>query len=198
MASGHAPLINSTEADAAVRAIRLVSYAEFTGLVPKGPVDNNSVEAALQALASEGVARHASTVELTSAERLSEVLGDVLGAVDDSPMPHREWEPVSEILGDNLLGVLLGVSTSSIHRYRSGTRSIPDAVAARLHVVALIVVDLLGSYNDFGVRRWFGRSRSALSGRSPADVLSGAWTPDDDGTMQVRSLAASLLFPQAA
>lgn len=198
MAPGDATLISQTEAEVATRAVRLVSFAELIQLVPKGPVDNNSVGAALKAFAVDGVARHASTADVSSAHRMAEVLDEALAAIEDSPMPAREWRPITEILGDDLAGHLLGVSESSIHRYRSGDRPTPDAVAARLHVVALIVADLLGSYNDFGTRRWFGRSRAALSGQSPADILSGDWFPDDEGTLRVKALAASLLSPQAA
>lgn len=197
MTSGDMALITQTEAQVAMLAVRVVSFAELIRLVPKGRVDTQSVEAALKAFAMEDVARHTFAAEPTNAQQMAELLAEALVAIEDSPMPHREWGPVTEIMGDGLLAHILGVSTSSIHRYRSGIRPTPDGVAAKLHFVSLIVADLLGSYNDFGVRRWFSRSRSALSSQSPLDILSGRWGPDDKEALRVKALAASLLAPQA-
>lgn len=190
-------LISHTEARVASLAVRLVSFAELLRLVPRNPVSSQSVEAALKALAEEDVARHVATADLHSADQMAEALTEALTAIEDSPMPGLEWEPISEIIGDDLLERLLAVSASSIHRYRSGERSTPDPVAVKLHFLSLIVADLTGSYNDFGIRRWFGRPRSTLSGRSPVDILNGSWGPDDDDALTVRVLAASLLSPQA-
>jgi hypothetical protein len=66
-------------------------------------------------------------------------------------------------------------------------------VAARLHFLASVVGDLAGAYNDFGIRRWFERPRTALEGRAPAALLSGPWSPDDVEPQRVRELAASLV-----
>lgn len=88
---------------------------------------------------------------------------------------------------------MVGISTSSLTRYRAGERATPDLVAARLHVVAMIVSDLIGSYNDFGIRRWFQRPRKALDGKSPKEVLSRGWTPEDRDVRRVRDLARMLL-----
>ncbi len=196
-------LIKSTEARAAYLAVRLVSVAEVLRLVPAGSeesgVDREHVDAALTAFARAGVGRTSSSLrEQFTPEALAAVLEDVLAAVEASPMPDREWAPMSDVLGDELLASLVGVSISSAHRYRSGERVTPDVVAARVHVVALIVSDLAGSYNGFGIRRWFARSRVALAGRSPADILTGGWSPDDEDVQAVRDLAASLLGASAA
>lgn len=43
------------------------------------------------------------------------------------------------------------------------------------------------------IRRWFLRSRTALGGASPIEVLTGDWNPDDDAARDVRVLAAALL-----
>lgn len=79
-------------------------------------------------------------------------------------MPDTEWKGVEPVLGADLLAQIVVVSPSSLHRYASGARPTPDYVAARLHHLALIVGDLAGSYNDIGVRRWFGRPRTQLGG----------------------------------
>ena len=60
-------------------------------------------------------------------------------------------------------------------------------------MLALVVGDLAGSYNDIGVRRWFHRKRTLLDGRAPAALLKGNWDPDDEGPMRVRELARELI-----
>lgn len=96
-----------------------------------------------------------------------------------------------------LLAELLGISLSSLRRYASGTRHTPDDVAARLHFLASVAADLLGTYDARGVRRWFARPRSALGDRAPKDLLRGAWSPDDEGPRAVRALARSLVAGSA-
>lgn len=117
----------------------------------------------------------------------------MLAAVEESPLPQYEWASLGKGLGDDLLARLVGVSVSSVHRYRNGQRSTPERTAARLHTIALTTADLAGSYNEFGVRRWFQRPRTALGGRSPADAFSADWSPDDERVREVRALARSLL-----
>lgn len=107
-----------------------------------------------------------------------------------SAYPQGEWNLV-DLLGDRLAD-LVGVSVSSMTRYRTGQRVTPDDVALRLHVLAQIVADLSGSYNAYGIRRWFDRPRGALNGRSPGDVLRGAWGPEDEQVVAVRELASAL------
>ena len=111
-------------------------------------------------------------------------------ALDASPTPACEWVGVNGVLGDEVLASLLGISPSSVRRYLSGNRATPDAIAARLHFLALIIGDLAGAYNDFGVRRWFQRPRRLL-GSSPAQLLEGSWRPEDPGPQRVRDLAAT-------
>ncbi|MCY4626684.1 MAG: DUF2384 domain-containing protein, partial [Acidobacteria bacterium] len=68
---------------------------------------------------------------------------------------------------------------------------------ARLHFLALVAGDLAGAYNEIGVRRWFDRKRSALGGKTPAEVLAGDWSAEDDGPERVRELAGALSFSPA-
>ena len=100
--------------------------------------------------------------------------------------------PRIALLGVDLLARLLGISAVSARRYSSGAGPIPDAVAARLRALALMVGDLGGAYNDTGIRRWFTRPRTALENRAPVDVLTPGWQPDDPAPRQVRSLARAL------
>ena len=114
-----------------------------------------------------------------------------------SPTPASEWRGVNRVLGGGLLAGLLGISPFSVRRYLSGSRETPDEIAARLHFLALVMGDLAGAYNDFGVRRWFQRPRKLLGRRSPGQILSGAWQPEDSGPHRVRELAAVLVFSAA-
>ena len=56
----------------------------------------------------------------------------------------------------------------------------------------MIVTDLAGSYNDFGIRRWFRRARAALGGKTPVETLSGDRDPDSEAPRKVRELAGWL------
>ena len=118
----------------------------------------------------------------------------LLEALGGSPVPASEWPALSRSLGLDLTARLVGISPSSARRYASEERTTPDAVAARLHFLALVVGDLAGAYSDVGVRRWFERRRAALGGRPPADLLTGDWAPEDEGPERVRELAADLAF----
>ena len=128
----------------------------------------------------------------TDPAHLAAVLAEIHDALDESPAPATEWPALHEILGADLLARLVGISASSTRRYLEGARATPDAVAARLHFLALVVADLAGAYNDIGVRRWFERPRKRLGGSSPARLLAEGWLPDDDGPSRVRELAAGL------
>jgi hypothetical protein len=65
-------------------------------------------------------------------------------------------------------------------------------VAERLHWLALVVADLAGAYNDYGMRRWFERPRSQLGGKSPRQLLGRRWNIDSEATARVRALASVL------
>jgi hypothetical protein len=126
-----------------------------------------------------------------SLRRDLEHIHDVLEA---SPIPSYEWSSLKRFFDNDQLAKLVHVSPSSLQRYSKGERDTPQDVAERLHWLALVVGDLLGSYNDYGIRRWFERKRTALGGRSPREVLelAGDWSPEDREVAKVRDLAASL------
>ncbi len=113
-------------------------------------------------------------------------------ALEASPVPSTEWRQLLRVLGHEMLARLLGVSPVSVRRYTSTVRETPDIVAVRLHWLALIVGDLAGAYNEIGIRQWFNRKRTQLRSRTPAQLLTGDWKPDDSGPRQVRELASSL------
>jgi hypothetical protein len=124
---------------------------------------------------------------------MAEALRAILDSLNASPHPAGEWAPVRETLGDDLTVRLLGISESSLRRYAAGERETPDAVAWRLHAVARIIGSLVGSYNDFGVRRWFERSRAALDGATPSEIIAAADNEDDGRLEKTIQLADELL-----
>jgi hypothetical protein len=191
------PLISDEEAAAMHLMMQVVSFAELVRIVPRALEAGTTLDRfndAMIGLAKLGVARHlalgATEHEPSEVARASRA---ILDALDGSPLPDVEWAPLVEILGDDQLGSLVNVSSSSLTRYRSGERPTPDLVAQRLHFVAMIVSELAGSYNDFGIRRWFARPRTALDGRSPRELLTGDWSPDSPDPIRVRKLSRSLL-----
>jgi hypothetical protein len=54
------------------------------------------------------------------------------------------------------------------------------------------------SYNDYGIRRWFERRRSALDGATPAELLEQADSEDDERLQRVIGLADELTGAAAA
>lgn len=181
-----------------MRAARLLGLAEAMGLLPEGvPIarlDRQTILGPVRHLQSRGIGRTAA-LELDATddpERLAHLLDRLYDELLASPAPDTEASALVEVLGADLVAQLAGISPSSLRRYVSGERATPDAVAARVHHVAVLVSHLAAGYNDFGVRRWFGRARPQLDGRAPADLLRGEWDPDADGPQRVLRLAEAL------
>jgi len=128
-----------------------------------------------------------------SGSEIAAVLAELEDILESSPAPESEWPILEDLFGIEDLAGLLAVSPASVRRYLRGDRATPDRVAARLHFLAMVVSDLSGAYNDFGIRRWFGRSRSLLDGVAPRELLTKDWDPDDPGPRRVRALARALL-----
>ena len=142
---------------------------------------------------------HGDTGNRDDGNPTAKLAGALLGAVEQindqlemSPQPDGEWAPVIGTLGEDLLAELIGVSVSSVRRYASGSRLTPQVVAERLHFLALLIADLAGSYNDFGIRRWLNRPRTPLGGRTPASLL-GEFDPEGTNATAIAKLAASLI-----
>jgi hypothetical protein len=174
--------------------------AEAMGLVEPGTIeraDAATVRRFGNRLRKAGVAAsivdQLNNVEAPTAEELADLLEMMIGALEASPVPKFEWGGLTRLFPADDLGALLNVSASSLKRYQSGDRETPDAVAARLHFLALVVGDLAGSYNDIGIRRWFHRKRTRLGDRTPAALLKGEWDPDEEGPSRVRLLARELV-----
>jgi hypothetical protein len=131
-------------------------------------------------------------------KRLEGLIGQLDRSLEGSSIPDREAKELVAVFGRDGLADLLGTSQVSIGRYLTSARPWPDEIAARLHWLAMVVGDLRGGYNDFGVRRWFDRPRPQLGGRSPRRVLGSSWNPDGRPASRVREIAAALTGPGGA
>jgi hypothetical protein len=197
-----APLLESGEA--ATLALALVARAQTMGFLPEREehrveLNRDFLNELAELLRRQGVAaiatgrlQRATGVEPLDDADLTAALRATLEAVDASPRPDAEWTPTRKFVGDELLARLLRVSISSLRRYSSGERTTPDEVAWRLHVVARLLAALVGSYNDYGIRRWFERRRSALDNATPAELLQQADSEDDERLQRVIGLADEL------
>lgn len=186
-------------------AVSTLGRAEAMGLLPKGTtidrLDLATVRRVVGRIAQVGLGS-GFLADLTASrsrdpQRLSATLEKLNEVLDESPTPTTEWPGLVNILGVDLVARLVGISPVSARRYQSGVRSTPDAIAARLHFLALVVGDLAGAYNDIGIRRWFERKRTLLGNRAPVQVLVKEWSPDNSGPLHVRQLAQSLLSSPA-
>ena len=191
----HSPFDEPKLASAAIAAL---SRADAMGLLSRQitRLDNTAMQRLQTGMAEAGIGQNflpeLHRLSRVDPDRLSAVLERINEALDQSPAPAHEWHAVQGTLGLELLARLVGTSQSSARRYRSGSRSTPDTVAARLHFLAFVVGDLAGAYNDIGVRRWFDRPRKRLGGSTPAEAFGEDWSPDDGGPRRVRELARAL------
>jgi uncharacterized protein (DUF2384 family) len=186
-------------------ALRLLSRAEYVSCLPAGGVrvvlDAEMIRSVGKCLAQAQMPTSRWTFldePDVSVSRWREAVTAMNEQIEMSPQPAGEWGPVLGTLGEDMLADLLGVSVSSVRRYSAGNRSTPQDVAERLHFVAMLLADLAGSYNDYGVRRWFTRPRAALQGRRPVDALGAGFDPDGEPAQRVQKLAASLIAAGAA
>jgi hypothetical protein len=181
------------------RAIELLSLLDAMGLLPiEAPIsviDAGTIRSAAAAAAEAGIGRDI-LPRLSAARPGSDALGDAIArladALDDSPAPLHETRAQLAVFGPDRLASLVSSSPASLRRYASGMRAVPDRVAARLHLLAKVVAELRGAYNDAGVRRWFERPRTQLDGRAPRELLDGDWDPEEVAPQAVLSLARGL------
>lgn len=175
--------------DAARAAVVAIRLADLMGLVvhqPGTPVRVDELGRLAAAARQAGIAEGIAVSSRINPHRLLE-------ALESSPLPEREISRLAAVLGYPRLAELAVVSEPSLRRYAASERQAPDAVAQRLHFLALLIAILRGSFNEFGIRRWFERPRQALRGRTPSSALRGDWSPDEPGPQAVVQLAVELL-----
>jgi hypothetical protein len=185
-------------------ALELVRRALAVGLLRDRPLIGKLDLDLLRGIAREasaaGIGRDAALELLgkPSPRQLGSVIGRLEDALASSPMPERELAVLLDVFDIDQLATLLDTSTVSLRRYVSGARTVPDAVAARVHWLALVSSDLAGAYNEMGIRRWFDRPRTQLDGKAPRQLLGRGWDPDSTNAERVRVLAAALAGPGGA
>lgn len=158
-------------------------------------LDLDLIRSIAQEASSLGVGQEAAVALLDRPRtaRLPKLLASLDTSLADSPVPEREIAELLRIYDHEQLAALADTSVASLRRYASGTRTVPDAVAQRIHFIALVTSDLGGAYNEFGLRRWWDRPRSVLGDRSPRQALGTDWGADDPDAVTVAGLAASLV-----
>ncbi|MGA2741334.1 MAG: hypothetical protein ABSG65_28340 [Bryobacteraceae bacterium] len=184
----------------AFQAITALGRADAMGLLPVdahiATLDLPSFRIVVRHIHRAGIARNIQLELLdgpaNSEAGLERTLEHLNIALEESPAPEFEWNRLTEVLGLELLSRLLGISGSSVRRYKAAARTTPDDIAAKLHFLSLIVGDLSGAYNEIGVRQWFERRRAQLDGRTPLDRLKANWKPDQPGPRSVQDLARAL------
>ena len=182
----------------AFQAATALARADAMGLLPAEErietLDLSSFRKAVHHIHRAGIARHIG-LELTdtTGPDLERILERLNLALEESPAPEFEWNRLAGVLGLEILARLLGVSGTSVRRYRANARTTPDDVAERLHFLSLIVGDLAGAYNEIGIRQWFERKRAQLDGRSPLEWLKGRWKPTQPGPRRVQDLVRALV-----
>ncbi len=186
-------------------AIRLLRRALALGLLADQErvdrLDLELVRRIAREASTAGIGRDAAIALLQSdpgANRLAGLIERLDDSLAQSALPDREVPELLRVFGRDELAALAGTSSVSLGRYLSGARAWPDALAARIHWLALVLSDLEGAYNAFGVRRWFDRQRAQLDGRSPRQVLGSEWDPASQEVERVRQLAAALAGVGAA
>ncbi len=195
--SAEAPLDRSGVAPAAAQAL---GRAEAMGLLSRAtPIRRLDMPTLLRLIREVARASNVGRDVLStlssphpSPEQISRALHRLSDELEQSPVPEREWHSLISTLGYELLTRLVGVSEASVRRYAARERATPDEVADRLHFLALVVADLAGSYNEFGIRRWFQRTRPQLRGKSVEQLLRGEWRSDNPDAQRIRDLARAL------
>lgn len=197
-----APLDRPTLVDPAIRLLRRALALGLLGDSERvDHLDLELVRRIAREASAAGIGQDAAVALLqggTAGNRLAALIERLDESLAESPLPDREVLELLRVFDRKGLANLTGTSGVSLGRYLAGSRKWPDELASRIHWLALVLSDLAGAYNDFGVRRWFERERAQLDGRSPRQVLGMGWDPAAPDVEKVRQLAASLAGVGAA
>jgi hypothetical protein len=179
------------------RATRFLRRADAMGLLDE-PIQELSAEVVrrvAKSLSKRGLASDLAarlTTAAPSRDEFVRYLDAALLALDESPVPAAELAKLNSILGHEVLVGMLDISAASLQRYENGDREAPDSIAERAHFLTSVIAALEGTYNDFGVRRWFERPRSVFNGRTARQLLSRRWMPSDESARRILTAAESL------
>ncbi|OGO55370.1 MAG: hypothetical protein A2V85_02720 [Chloroflexi bacterium RBG_16_72_14] len=184
------------ELDAARSGVLATRLAELMGVFerPEGArVDRAMIGALIEAAADAGLAEQVAA-RPDARDPGEDTIRALLAALIDSPRPAAEIAHLAPIFGYPVLGRLVGASVPSLRRYGGEGRRTPDAVAQRVHLLAQLVAILRGSFNEFGIRRWFERPHPDLTGQAPGDLLARGLDPADPEAAAVVDAALRLLW----
>lgn len=184
-----------TMLDGARAGVFAARLAELMGLYERPPgsrIDRRAVASVIRAAAEAGIAEQVAA-RRDAADPGEETIFALLNSLRESPRPSHEIAGLAAIFGFDRLADLASTSEPSLRRYASEARATPDPVAARLHYLAQLVAILRGSFNEFGIRRWFERPHPALDGQVPATVIGSDFDPADRGARMAMDAAAGLL-----
>jgi hypothetical protein len=184
------------ELDAARAGVLATRLAELMGIFerPDGTrIDRALVGEVIEAAAAAGLAEQVAA-RPDARDPGEDTIRALLAALIDSPRPAAEIAHLAPIFGYPVLGRLVGASVPSLRRYGGEGRRTPDAVAQRVHLLAQLVAVLRGSFNEFGIRRWFERPHPHLAGQEPGGLLARGLDPADPEAAAVLDAALLLLW----
>lgn len=106
-------------------AARVIAFASTVGLVTQAirTLDRKTWKAVLGPIRKAGLLRAAPLLTLRSGTSFESELGRLYETIEDSPLPETEWKPMRDVLGDDMLTKLLGISRPSVHRYATRERT---------------------------------------------------------------------------
>ena len=82
-------------------------------------LDRKTWKAVLGSLRKAGLLRAAPLLTLQSGTSFESELGRLYETIEDSPLPETEWKPMRDVLGDDMLTKLLGISRPSVSPLRN-------------------------------------------------------------------------------
>lgn len=182
--------------DASRAGVIATRLAQLMGVFERPPgvrIDPVLIGTAIAAAARAGLAEQVAARDDAASPGEQTTLA-FLDALQNSPRPTGEIPILAEIFGWAALGQLVGTSEPSLRRYAAEDRTTPDAIAHRVHFLAELVAILRGSFNEFGIRRWFERPHPALGGKTPAALLRGKFDPMDAAAQDTLGAALRLLW----
>jgi hypothetical protein len=191
-----ASALQHVELDAARAGVLATRLAELMGVFerPDGTrIDPALVGEVIEAAAAAGLAEQVAA-RPDARDPGEDTIRALLAALIDSPRPAAEIAHLAPIFGYPVLGRLVGTSVPSLRRYGGEGRRTPDAVAQRVHLLAQLVAILRGSFNEFGIRRWFERPHPDLTAQAPGDLLARSLDPADPEAAAVLDAALRLLW----
>lgn len=185
---------DAVELDGARAGVFATRLAELMGIYerPAGSrIDRALVGAVIGAAAGAGLAEQVAA-RPDAREPGEDTIFALLNALRESPRPTFEITRLAAIFGYERLAQLASASEPSLRRYAAQARVTPDPVAERIHYLAQLVAILRGSFNEFGIRRWFDRPHPALGGTAPVVLLGGEFDPADRGPRAAMDAALGL------